>query len=127
MVESEQNSELIKHLENEYFSILQNIENHTEYDYLKLRFSLRNDNKTTLPPFSNLDWFHYSGDLEWLEKIYKLGLKQGRENQKRAEKAKQTKLENKRHEAAQARRRHEEKLEREYHENKYDRPWDKRF
>lgn len=63
--ENEQNSELIKQLENEYFGVLQNVENHTDYDYLCLRFSLRNDNKTTLPPFTRFDLFRYIWGILW--------------------------------------------------------------
>lgn len=42
----------VEQLRSEYTSILLNIENHSDYDYLCLRFSLRNNDKTTLPPFT---------------------------------------------------------------------------
>jgi hypothetical protein len=48
--------ELLAQLESEYFSILTNVENHTDYDYLCLRYSLRNNQETTLPGFRKLDY-----------------------------------------------------------------------
>ena len=60
--EDKKEIDLIEQLENEYFNVLKSIENHTEYDYLCLRFSLRNknkdnkdnkdDEKNTLPEFT---------------------------------------------------------------------------
>lgn len=42
-----------------YNDILINIENHSPYDYLCLRHSLRNNNNTTLPPFTLIDYTHF--------------------------------------------------------------------
>lgn len=46
-------------LESEYTSQLINIENHSEYDYLCLRYSLKNKKDTTLPPFTRADCMRY--------------------------------------------------------------------
>jgi len=42
-----------------YNDILINIENHSPYDYLCLRHSLRNNNNTTLPLFNRIDYIHF--------------------------------------------------------------------
>jgi hypothetical protein len=54
----------IQVLENEYSIILQNIENHTEFDYLCLRYNLRNRKDTTLEEFKKSDMISY-----WIKKI----------------------------------------------------------
>lgn len=51
----EGNSESLQEFNTIYNDILRNIENHSEYDYLRLKFSLRNK-ETTLPPFSKIDY-----------------------------------------------------------------------
>lgn len=66
VVRAEKNydSELMQQLESEYTANIINIENHSDYDYLCLRFSLRNSANTTLGDFSMIDYcqyiFHYS-------------------------------------------------------------------
>jgi hypothetical protein len=49
----------IRDFESEYSGIIQNIENHSDYDYLCLRFSLRNRKDTTLPDFLISNWASY--------------------------------------------------------------------
>lgn len=53
--EKKEDHELIGQLESEYTSNLLNIENHSDYDYLCLRYALHNDKNTTLPPFTWID------------------------------------------------------------------------
>ena len=53
--EKNNDTDMLLNCESEYSSILANIENHTDYDYLCLRYSLRNNSNTTLPPFRWLD------------------------------------------------------------------------
>lgn len=57
--------EMLQHLESEYTGLLINIENHSEYDYLCLRYSLRGDPNTTLPPFTKLDLARYLSERFW--------------------------------------------------------------
>lgn len=56
--EEKKNEILIQALEREYSDIILNVENHTDYDFLCLRFSLRN-NTTTLPKFKPNDYAQY--------------------------------------------------------------------
>ena len=56
IAEEKENTENLQEFHTNYINILQNIENHSEYDYLRLRFSLRNNKNTTLPPFSWVDY-----------------------------------------------------------------------
>jgi len=58
------NNEGLQKIESEYIYCLSNIENHSEYDFLRLRFNERN-NKTTLPPFSNSLIFKYIYVVTW--------------------------------------------------------------
>lgn len=51
-----QDTNKIQEFETEYSTILQNVENHSEFDYLCLRFNLRNDPNTTLLKFKFVDW-----------------------------------------------------------------------
>ena len=55
----------LENLESEYSSLLINIENHSEYDYLCLRYSLRNDPDTTLPAFTRFDHGFYWWGIIW--------------------------------------------------------------
>ncbi len=45
--------------ESEYTKILQSVENHSAYDFLCLRFSLRNHKNTTLPIFYRTDYLNF--------------------------------------------------------------------
>lgn len=63
--EKDNNYELIQYLESEYTSNILNIENHVEFDYLCLRFSLRNNKKTTLPVFTISDYCRYFFEKGW--------------------------------------------------------------
>jgi hypothetical protein len=64
---AEKNNEnaLLQEIESEYTSALLNVENHTDYDYLRLRFSLRNDQNTTLPAFTATDYLRYLWENVW--------------------------------------------------------------
>ncbi|MDA3779713.1 MAG: SLATT domain-containing protein [Bacteroidales bacterium] len=53
------NKDSLKEAMTEYKETLLNIENHNDYDYLCLRYSLRNDKEATFPEFSRIDLFHY--------------------------------------------------------------------
>lgn len=55
----------VEQLQSEYTSILLNIDNHSDYDYLCLRFSLRNNDKTTLPPFTWKNYLSYILEKFW--------------------------------------------------------------
>ena len=52
-------------LESEYTSLLINIENHSEYDFLCLRYSLKDNKNTTLPPFTRADHLQYFWEKAW--------------------------------------------------------------
>jgi hypothetical protein len=52
-------------IESEYTSILVNIENHSEFDYLCLRYSLRDKKDTTLPRFTKADYVQYFYEKTW--------------------------------------------------------------
>jgi len=55
-----------------YNDILRNIENHSEYDYLRFRFSLRNNKESTLPPFSFVDYcfFFIKTSFFWIRIVF---------------------------------------------------------
>lgn len=63
--EEDKNHNLIQQLESEYTANILNVENHSDYDYLCLRFSLRNNNKTTLPNFEKSDFGQYLLERGW--------------------------------------------------------------
>lgn len=63
--EKSDESELIQQLESEYTANILNVENHSDYDYLCLRFSLRDNTKTTLPEFKGIECFHYIIKKGW--------------------------------------------------------------
>lgn len=63
--EESNNSGLIQQFESEYTANILNVENHSDYDYLCLRFSLRNNNKTTLPEFRKSDYAQYIIENGW--------------------------------------------------------------
>jgi len=63
--EKKENHDLIQQLESEYTAIILNVENHSDYDYLCLRFSLRNNKETTLPEFRKTDYCHYILEKGW--------------------------------------------------------------
>ena len=56
---AEQNNDdkLLHDLESQYIDTIQHVENHSDFDYLRLRFELRNNTDTTLPKFTRHDWF----------------------------------------------------------------------
>lgn len=57
--------DMLQQLESEYASTLLNVENHSEYDYLCLRYSLRHNPQTTLPPFTSTDCLRYFWEKSW--------------------------------------------------------------
>lgn len=63
--EASKDLDMLQQLESEYTGLLINIENHSEYDFLCLRHSLKNDSNTTLPPFTNLDNARYLWEKFW--------------------------------------------------------------
>lgn len=60
-----EDSNMLQHLESEYAGLLINIENHSEYDFLCLRYSLRDNPNTTLPPFTKLDLARFIWEKFW--------------------------------------------------------------
>ncbi len=56
---------MIQQLESEYTGLLINIENHSEYDFLCLRHSLKNNANTSLAPFTRQDNLRYSWEKSW--------------------------------------------------------------
>jgi|GEM_PF-1224900 len=64
---AEQNDQntLLQQIESEYTTALLNVENHTDFDYLRLRFSLRNNQDTTLPAFTKIDYLRYIWENFW--------------------------------------------------------------
>ncbi len=63
--EENEDRDMLQHLEAEYTGLLINIENHSEYDFLCLRHSLRDNPNTTLPPFTKLDSARYMWEKSW--------------------------------------------------------------
>ena len=59
------NTETLNDLESSYSKILANVENHTDYDYLCLRWSLRNIENTTLPEFKKEDFINFIWAKSW--------------------------------------------------------------
>lgn len=57
--ENNENKDELKKLEKSYCDFLNSVENHSDWDYLKLRFTRRNDPDTTLGSFNNYDHFIY--------------------------------------------------------------------
>ncbi len=57
--EAAKNDRLIQKIESKYAQILGNIENHSEYDYLCFRFSIRNIKDSTLKIFNKCDYLVY--------------------------------------------------------------------
>ena len=49
----------IEQIESEYANILLNVENHSDYDFLSLRYSLRNNKNTNLPRLTFFDFIYY--------------------------------------------------------------------
>lgn len=64
--EGSQDLKMIENCETIYSDILLSVENHSSYDYLCMRHSIRGDENTTLPKYTKLDFFHYI-----LEKVYR--------------------------------------------------------
>jgi hypothetical protein len=58
-IEETQNPNSLQDLVTIYNDILLNIENHSDYDYLCLRYSLRKQLDTTLPEFTKFDYCRY--------------------------------------------------------------------
>lgn len=65
IAEQKENVDQIQELKTEYSAIIQNVENHSDYDYLCLRFSLRNNKKTTLPEFNWVNCLIYIFNKIW--------------------------------------------------------------
>lgn len=63
--ESSEDLEMLQNLEAEYTGLLINIENHSESDYLSLRYSLKDNSHTTLPPFTRSDLALYIWEKVW--------------------------------------------------------------
>jgi hypothetical protein len=57
--EGNKDDHLLQDLEGEYLTIIQNVENHSDNDYLTLRFNLRNDKDTTFNKFIFFDYVQY--------------------------------------------------------------------
>lgn len=57
--------EMLQKLEAEYTGLLIYIENHSEYDYLSLRYALKDNPQTTLPPFTRSNLMHYIWERFW--------------------------------------------------------------
>ena len=55
--EEKNDPQLLQDLEAEYLTIIQNVENHSDIDYLTLRFNLRNDKDSTF--YKNFFFFDY--------------------------------------------------------------------
>jgi hypothetical protein len=65
LAEKNKNDDLIQQFESEYTANLLNVENHSDYDYLCLRFNLRYNTDTTLPPFTLSDYAQYILEKGW--------------------------------------------------------------
>lgn len=52
------NEEVLEH-EKYYCELLNSIENHSDWDYLLLRFSRKSYQDTTLPPFGKYEWIQF--------------------------------------------------------------------
>lgn len=63
--EKSEDIEKIQNLEAEYTGLLINIENHSEYDYLCLRHSLKDNPSATLPSFTRGDSLQYFWEQLW--------------------------------------------------------------
>lgn len=63
--ETSKDIEMLQNLEAEYTGLLINIENHSEYDYLSLRYALKDNPQTTLPPLTRSDLVHYFYEKIW--------------------------------------------------------------
>lgn len=59
ILEKMNDEERISQVESEYTNILINVENHSDYDYLCMRYSLRNIEDSYLPKFTNHDYIRY--------------------------------------------------------------------
>lgn len=57
--EKKQNEQLLKDYIANYSDILLNVENHSNYDFLCLRYSLRKKKETTLDVFTHWDYFQF--------------------------------------------------------------------
>ena len=63
--EAHKDEKALEDIESEYTSLLINIENHSEYDFLCLRYSLKDNKDTTLPPFTRADHVRYFLEKAW--------------------------------------------------------------
>lgn len=66
-IEKVGDEEKIEQIESEYANILLNVENHSDYDFLSLRYSLRNNKDTNLPRFTFYEYLNY-----YFSKIYRM-------------------------------------------------------
>ncbi len=65
--EEERNKAELQEIEQLYRELLIGSENHSETDYLYLRYTLRNNKNTTLPDFTKIDFLKY-----WLRSVTRL-------------------------------------------------------
>lgn len=64
-IESSNNAANLEDIESQYAACLQNVENHSEYDYLCFRHSLRYKEETTIDPFGTRDHLEYYWAIIW--------------------------------------------------------------
>ena len=58
-IEGMNEEDRISQIESEYTNILINVENHSDYDYLCMRYSLRNSEDSSLQKFNKIDYVRY--------------------------------------------------------------------
>lgn len=63
--EANNDKKMLQQLESEYTGLLINIENHSEYDFLCLRYSLKGNSNTSLGPFTRQDNLQYIWEKSW--------------------------------------------------------------
>ena len=63
--EEQQDFDRICPLKSQYVALLSGIENHSEYDYLRLRYNERNNTDTTLPQFTQIDYINFYLQTAW--------------------------------------------------------------
>jgi hypothetical protein len=56
---------LLQQLESEYTANILNVDNHSEYDYLCLRFNLRENTDPIFPKFGKIDYLMYFFGKGW--------------------------------------------------------------
>lgn len=58
-IEKMNDEEKTSQIESEYTNILINVENHSDYDYLCMIYSLKNNKDSNLPKFTSIDYVRY--------------------------------------------------------------------